>query len=249
VELVKARKIPLIFCSAKTRAEQEAYRSELDVTHPFIVEDGSAIFIRKGYFPFSFDYQKEITDYQVIELGRPYWYIRNILFQIAQENNMILKGFGNMTIGEIAKLTGLSEDAAVRAKSREYEETVTTKLSEETQEHIRETLAEYNLQMTDGGRFHGVMDARSNKGRAISILTDLYRRRYNKVYSIGIGDSLNDIPLLKSVDLPLLVQKPGGKWENIHVSNLRRVDGIGPAGWDRAIREVCKAIDGGANED
>ena len=43
---------PLIFCSAKTRVEQEVYRSELGLFHPFIVESGSAIFTHELISPF-----------------------------------------------------------------------------------------------------------------------------------------------------------------------------------------------------
>ncbi|MFQ5918142.1 MAG: HAD hydrolase family protein, partial [Candidatus Binatia bacterium] len=38
LDLIEARNIPLIFCSSKTRAEQEVYRKQLRIDHPFIVE-------------------------------------------------------------------------------------------------------------------------------------------------------------------------------------------------------------------
>ena len=55
---------------------------------------------------------------------------------------------------------------------------------------------------------------------------------------MGIGDSLNDLPMLLSVDIPVLVQKPGGVWEEINVPYLYRVDGIGPEGWARAVEKI-----------
>jgi mannosyl-3-phosphoglycerate synthase len=51
LRLLQEREIPIIFCSAKTRAEQEVYREELGVKAPFIVENGGAIFIPRDYFP------------------------------------------------------------------------------------------------------------------------------------------------------------------------------------------------------
>ncbi|UCH52084.1 MAG: HAD hydrolase family protein, partial [Chloroflexota bacterium] len=38
VDYLRERGIPIVFCSAKTRVEQEVYRRELKVFHPFIVE-------------------------------------------------------------------------------------------------------------------------------------------------------------------------------------------------------------------
>ncbi|MDK2782156.1 MAG: mannosyl-3-phosphoglycerate phosphatase, partial [Archaeoglobi archaeon] len=50
LEEIKRRSIPLIFCSAKTRAEQEYFQRLMGISDPFIVEDGSAIYVQKGYF-------------------------------------------------------------------------------------------------------------------------------------------------------------------------------------------------------
>ena len=50
IRLVEERGIPLIFCSSKTRAEIEYYREKIGNRHPFIVENGGAIFIPEGYF-------------------------------------------------------------------------------------------------------------------------------------------------------------------------------------------------------
>jgi mannosyl-3-phosphoglycerate phosphatase len=47
ISLLKKSGIPLVFCSSKTRQEQEMLRGALNITDPFIVEDGGAIFIDK----------------------------------------------------------------------------------------------------------------------------------------------------------------------------------------------------------
>ena len=51
INWVKERRIPLVFCSSKTRVEQEVIQAELNIAEPFIVENGSAIFFPEGYFP------------------------------------------------------------------------------------------------------------------------------------------------------------------------------------------------------
>jgi mannosyl-3-phosphoglycerate phosphatase len=46
------------------------------------------------------------------------------------------------------------------------------------------------------------------------------------------------LPLLQQVDVPILVQKRDHSWEDMDVPGLRRVQGVGPEGWIRAILEL-----------
>jgi predicted mannosyl-3-phosphoglycerate phosphatase (HAD superfamily) len=58
------------------------------------------------------------------------------------------------------------------------------------------------------------------------------------VYTIGIGDSLNDLEMLTAMDLPMLVQTVDKRWNKLNVKNLKRVTGIGPEGWAKAASEI-----------
>ncbi|MBZ9573076.1 HAD hydrolase family protein, partial [Patescibacteria group bacterium] len=67
LNVLKKKKVPIIFCSGKTEGEQEVIKSEIGLNYPFIVEDGSAIYIPKEYFK---EKQGEFLDnYEVIVLG------------------------------------------------------------------------------------------------------------------------------------------------------------------------------------
>ncbi len=239
IEYLKRQGIPLIFCSAKTRAEQEVYRQALQITGPFIVENGGAIFIPQGYFPFDFEYQKTKDGYQVIELGIPYRRIRQVLERVRNDTAVNLKGFGDMSVEEVASATGLSLEAARRAKAREYDETL---ILEGTPEEIDKALHEIKgagLNYTSGGRYYDVTGP-NDKGKATKILIDLLRRKLGQIKTVAIGDSPNDLPMLSAVDVPVLVQRPGGTWEEIDIPRLYRVEGIGPEGWARAVAEIVK---------
>jgi len=244
VNRLKEIGVPLIFCSAKTRAEQEVYRHKLENFHPFIVEDGGAIFIPRGYFPFSFDYHKSVAELLVIELGTPYREVRQLLGKVREESGFHFRGFGDMSDEEVAEETGLDIESAKLAKQREYDETVVI-ASEAKQSHITsgeidkflQRIKQAGLNWTHGGRFYGVM-GENDKGKAVKIVTGLYREMWGEIETIGLGDSLNDLPMLSTVDIPILVQKEDYTWENIDVPNLRRVQGIGPEGWSGAIKEI-----------
>ena len=237
LELLHRKKIPLVFCSAKTRAEQEVYRKEIKICDPFIVENGGAIFIPQGYFPFDFDYQKTIGRYFVIELGMPYQEVRRLLERIRSQLGIDFRGFGDMSPEEVARETGLDLEAAQRAKRREYDETLKMDGTPRQIERVLNAIEEAGLNYAYGGSYYDVMGA-NDKGRAATILIELFRRKLGEFQTIGLGDSVNDLPLLTAVNIPVLVQKPEGQWEEMDLPMLQRVEGIGPEGWRQAIEEL-----------
>jgi mannosyl-3-phosphoglycerate phosphatase family protein len=124
IKLLKDNDISVIFCLAKTRAEQEIYRHELGLFHPFIVENGGAIFVPRAYFPFPFNYDKTVDCLLAIELAIPHSRVRKLLVRIGKENDFRFKGFKDMSAAEVAKMTGLNSKFAELAKQREYDEPV-----------------------------------------------------------------------------------------------------------------------------
>jgi len=107
---------------------------------------------------------------------------------------------------------------------------------------VLKAIKKAGLNYTHGGRYYGVMGA-NDKGRAVTILADLFRKKLGEVETVGIGDSPNDLPMLAVVDTPILVQKPGGRWEEIDLPRLKRIEGVGPEGWSRAIKELIDRTD------
>tara|TARA_B100001971_G_C18184086_1_gene534524 strand:- start:150 stop:968 length:819 start_codon:yes stop_codon:yes gene_type:complete len=229
--------VAIVFCSSKTKAEQEVYRKKLCIASPFIVEDGGAIFISKGYFPLFRKYHRVTRDYQVIELGISYREIRRILKKVREENNLAIYGFGDMNTAQIASLTGLNMAQAKLAKKREYEETLNLTGSDEEIKFVLSKIEESGLSWSRGGRFYSVTGG-SNKGKATEILVGLFNQKLGGIKTIGVGDSLNDVPMLAAVDVPVLVQKPGNYWEKIELPRLYKVSGVGPQGWVQAIKEL-----------
>jgi mannosyl-3-phosphoglycerate synthase len=136
----------------------------------------------------------------------------------------------------VAAVTGLDLEMARRARQREYGETLTLVNGSPEVEQALESLREVGLNWTHGGRFYEVM-GNNDKGKAASILMELFKRKLGRIHTVGLGDSMNDLPLLAAVDTPILVQKPQGGWEKMELPNLRLVKGAGPVGWKRAIAD------------
>jgi mannosyl-3-phosphoglycerate phosphatase len=241
INRLKGNRIPIIFCSAKTRAEQGVYRRELGLFHPFVVENGGAIFIPRAYFPFPFDYHRDVDDLLAIELSIPRSRVRKLLAKIGKQNDFRFRGFGDMSAAEIAEITGLNLESAKLAQQREYDEPVEFD-SSERKDSIRflTKIEEANLNWSHGGRLYHVMGG-GGKGKAVEVLSGLYRKMLGKIKTVGLGNGLNDLPMLSQVDIPVLVQKRDHSWEDIDLPCLRKVRGVGPEGWSRAILEIFGA--------
>ena len=242
IEHLRRKGIPIVFCSSKTRTEQEFYRRKLGIFHPFIVENGGAIFIPADYFPFPFDYHKSREGFLVIELGSPYKKIRRLLDKVRKEGNFRFRGYGDMSAEEVAAETGLDLEAAQRAKEREYDETLKLEGTLEENGRVLKAIKRAGLNYAHGGRYYGITGT-SDKGKATTILIRLFRKKLGQVKTAGIGDSLNDLSMLSAVDIPVLVQKPEGVWEEMSIPHLQRIEGVGPEGWTRAIKEIDRLLE------
>ncbi|MCX6011039.1 MAG: mannosyl-3-phosphoglycerate phosphatase, partial [Chloroflexi bacterium] len=235
---LQEKEIPVIFCSAKTKAEQEVYRAELGIRDPFIVENGGAIFIPKDYFHLHFNYDKATKDYLVIELGIPHQEVRRKIKKIVEEETGCrFIGFDDMSVEEIARETGLSLISAEFAKQREYSATIKIEGDKKGVNLALKKIKQAGFSCTFGGRFYEVT-AGSDKGRAVKVLSELFKLNLGKIMTVGIGDNESDVPMLEVVDLPALVQSHRRRWTKLKLRNIRRVKGVGPEGWSMAIREL-----------
>lgn len=197
VEFLKEREFKIIFNSSKTKAEQEYYRKALDISDPFIVETGSAVYIPKDDLPFNFPFTRKERNYLVIELGVNYTIIKKALDEIRDEFG--LKYYGNSSLEEVIKYTNLPRDLAKLAMQREYSETIFTW---DTPSFEKE-LTKRELKISKGSRFYNVT-GNTDKGKAAKLILNLYSQ-IEKVESYAVGDGQNDIPMLKVVDYPFTI--------------------------------------------
>ncbi len=226
LNILKNKKIPIIFCSAKTRAEQEVIRNKTGIIHPFIVENGSAIYIPKGYFR---ERKGEVEgDYEVITLGVRFKKIRKEIEKL--KNRYKIKSYCDMTTQEVAKVTGLDLKSAGYAKIREFGETIV----EADKGALEELKKKFNVVI--GGRFTQVFGKGAGKGKAVKILSNVYKES-GKIITIGIGNAQNDEPMLKIVDIPAIVKNPDGNRADLKIDGIYKAKGIGPAGFGEVVKK------------
>jgi len=235
--LIESHKIPLVLCSSKTRSEIEFYRTKLNNDHPFICENGGGIFIPIGYFGPNVvipDHHRALNNqYDVITLGANYPDLRETLVRL-QEEGFSIKGFGDMSVEEISQAMGLTIREAKMAQQRDFDEPFFYEDEEQKIADLLSSVKQKGLTLTKGRIYH--LLGQSDKGMAVSILIDLYKQKFGAVTTLGIGDSQNDLPMMEKVDIPIVLQKPDGTYdESIAAPKLIKAKGIGPSGWNDAM--------------
>jgi mannosyl-3-phosphoglycerate phosphatase len=239
LHLIQLKGIPLILSSSKTRAEIELYRKKLENDHPFISENGGAVFVPKGYFSFPFPYDRELEEYFVLELGAFYPLVVEILNSIKNETGIAIKGFSDLTEEELTSLSGLSLREAEFAKKREYDEPFVIEGGDREVEIVKKKIEEKGMNYVLGGRFHHIL-GKNDKGKAVEILKELYENEFFSISTVGIGDSLNDLPMLLAVDHPIFLREEEDSSPEIPFKNMIFAEGTGSKAWNEAILRVVK---------
>jgi mannosyl-3-phosphoglycerate phosphatase len=240
LEALEDRGVPLVLCTSKTRAETERIRAELGNRHPFIVENGGAIYAPEGYFPADDLSWNRGGGYRILGFGTSYGEIRRVLGEIRSSVAPSIRGFGDMSAGEVAVACGFSVPDAEAAKKREYDEPFLVP-NEESLEAVRRAAGVAGLQVVTGGRFHHLVGD-NDKGRAVRVLAGIFEKAFGRATTVGLGDSLNDEPMLRGVDVPVLIRKPDGRYDpRVRVRGLVYARGIGPDGWRDAVLDILEA--------
>lgn len=245
LSLLRCRGCPLIIVTSKTRAEVLPVLADLKLKEPFVVENGGAIYLPRGYFPFRVEGAERVgRDWERVPLGAKRTRLVRVLAKAARQACVRVRGFAEMDSREIAALTGLSVTEARRAMQREFDEPfVLSSAGQDPWQSLRKEIEQSGLQAMRGSRFFHILGA-NDKGAAVRRLIAWFRRALGRnMRSVGLGDSPNDIPMLRAVDLPIVVARPGGRYDRetlAAVPGARRAGGVGPIGWDRAVRKLLR---------
>ena len=98
------------------------------------------------------------------------------------------------------------------------------------------------FKLIKGGRFYHVIGL-FDKGQAIDASRDFFAKKYpnKQVVTIGLGDSPNDLPMLETVDIAIVIKS--GRSAEMKLNNTRAIFSTkeGPAGWNEEILKLLEA--------
>lgn len=224
---LRERQIPLILCTSKTAAEVSNLHQELELTTPYIVENGAGIILSPTQHPAHF-------------FGTPYPKLVKQLQQLRQQRGYQFTGFIDYSVTDLVAATGLDHTKAKLAKQRLCSEPICWEDDKNRLLQFQEDLAGLNLQLLRGGRFHHVLSKGTDKGRALQWLLNNYPScgPTPRWQSVAIGDGPNDISMLETADLAVVIPSLSGPSASPNNSNTIYASDPGPVGWNQAVLDI-----------
>lgn len=231
------RAIPVIPVTSKTRAEVEHLRQTLGLRDPFVVENGSAIYLPPTGLPFALPEGEDDGGYRLITLGCNYVTARAGLKAMAQELGRPLKGFGDWNVEQVAQLTGLTTEEAKRAKARDFSEPFMTPKNVASAD-LQAAAEAMGFGVVLGDRFSHLIGGSAGKGEAVRRLIALYQSANPNatLTTLGLGNSPNDLPMLAVVDHPIILPGVDGPHPHLAERGWPVAPAPAPEGWAAAIQ-------------
>ena len=201
IKILQKLSIPVILCTSKTASEVKLIRKELNLTDPYIVENGAAI------------YGESLNNVNgEIILGEKYEILEEILNLISKEIDYQLIPLNNLSDQEATKLTGLIGNSLNLMRDRHWSMPFLNPPSF-LEEKINILCKKFNVDIFKGNRMSHLLSTNSNKGKAINALKK--NSNIQNIQIVGLGDSPNDLPLLLNSDIKIVIPGIEGPNHNL----------------------------------
>jgi mannosyl-3-phosphoglycerate phosphatase family protein len=195
--------------SSKTSPEIDFFFKEMEFSGPYAAENGGLV----------------VIDGEKKELATRSEIIKRDLLNISEEMNIEIELFSEMESKKVKEFTGLPAHLIPLAKNRSFSEPF--RFSGATSQNFLEKLKSIGYTIFWGGNFYQAYRG-SSKGMAVKII-----KEKKNGFSIGIGDSTNDYPMLDECDYPILLRsKKNKKYKNF--------EGFGPLVWKKAVEQALE---------
>lgn len=246
--MLEKHRIPVIFNTSKTYAEVSAFTKELDNNHPFVIENGSVVVLPKG-FKLPHNMENELTieqqdEYKLVNLGVKYRDIVSQVYKLKKRFDLSFTGFHDMPPEQVAEITDLPLEKAIKAKQRFASEPLIWQDSDEKLDLFINELQNIGLSVLKGGRFYHVL-GQVNKATAVNWLMKVYSQNNPYVWwnSVSAGDSPNDLAMLTATDIAICIRDAKDNHLSLTSPNLQINPMLqGDSGWNEGVEQAMNII-------
>ncbi len=235
--------VPLIIATSKTIGETLHFQKLLGINHPFVVENGGAGYIPRDFFlsqgkdPF---FEGEFYE---IPLGVPFEELQGFMEEFSRKYGAKFSYLHSLPVEEVAKLTGLPRALALLAKRRDWDIPFLPE-SEGIIPLLEKEARARGLRLQKGGLFYHLTGDHS---KASALREVLKASGLDDHFIIALGDSPNDLEMLRMAQVPILVSatSESSRLMKEKIPHLRTYKEKAARGWARAVEEILKEIEGG----
>jgi len=229
---LKELRIPVILCTSKTASEVKVIQKDLGLNDPYIVENGGAIY-----------YDNDIEGSWEIILGESYQKLEHTLKKLSNDIDFELRPLNDLSDNEANSLTGLSGDSLNLMRDRHWSMPFLNP-PEHLVEELKYFCHKYEVVIFRGNRMSHLLSKNSSKGKAIKKLKDFSKNSNVKI--IGLGDSPNDLPLLKAADHKIVISGINGPNKKL-LDELKDLDYVVSQephgfGWQKEVKKILRNL-------
>ncbi len=227
--------IKIIPNSSKTFQEIFNFCNEARIDKTFIYENGSAIYglnLLDNSLPKNIILSKKKDEiFKVFD--------KNISLKIKKHCIFL----SELNIKDQKNIFGLPKNKISIALDREFTIPLIFDGNSNEKKNLDTQLKELGLRMQSGGRVLNLGD-NVNKGVSMKLIIDLLdKNETNKIYTIGIGDNLNDLEMLEVSNYPCFILKKKTKIKKNKMKNLILSTKKPPKSWIEVVKKSLYNID------
>jgi predicted mannosyl-3-phosphoglycerate phosphatase (HAD superfamily) len=237
LELLHSREIPLILSTVQTAQTILPFVRALDHHDPFIIERGAAVYVPSNAFKTDFKYQTIQDEFKVIQLGLERAGIVEKIRSLREDLGIPIFGYSELSETSLPAGSELNADEITRTRTFQYSEPVWLQGGTEDFEDVARKALEAGLRLCPWGR-NFIVTGDHDEGSAVLFVAQLYREEFphKSIVSIGLCDTAQNAQMLYAVDIPVLIRKGDGKFdEQVGRRGMRFTREAGADGWNKAV--------------